>query len=106
MGHIQRVGLISKHHLDASAGVLAELAGWLEARDVRAVFEAETAALVGLPPGRPTAPPAERRRGARRAGRMARGPRRARGIRGGNGGARRPSSRTADGHARRAAEGL
>jgi NAD+ kinase len=54
MGHIQRVGLIAKHHLDASAGVLAELAGWLEARDVRPVFEAETAALVGLPPGRPT----------------------------------------------------
>jgi NAD+ kinase len=54
MGHIQRVGLIAKHRLDASAGVLAELAGWLEARDVRAVFEAETAALVGLPPGRPT----------------------------------------------------
>jgi NAD+ kinase len=54
MGHIQRVGLIAKHHLDAAAGVLAELAGWLEARDVRAVFEAETAALVGLPPGRPT----------------------------------------------------
>jgi NAD+ kinase len=54
MGHIKRVGLIAKHHLDAAAGVLAELAGWLEARDVRAVFEAETAALVGLPPGRPT----------------------------------------------------
>jgi NAD+ kinase len=55
MGRIQRVGLIAKHHLDAAAGVLAELAGWLEARDVRAVFETETAALVGLPPGRPTA---------------------------------------------------
>jgi NAD+ kinase len=54
MGRIQRVGLIAKHHLDAAAGVLAELAGWLEARDVRAVFETETAALVGLPPGRPT----------------------------------------------------
>jgi NAD+ kinase len=54
MGHIERVGLIAKHHLDAAAGVLAELAGWLEARDVRPVFESETAALVGLPPGRPT----------------------------------------------------
>ena len=30
--HIQRVGLVAKHHLDAAAGVLAELAGWLEAR--------------------------------------------------------------------------
>jgi NAD+ kinase len=55
MGRIQRVGLVAKHHLDAAAGVLAELAGWLEARDVRAVFETETAALAGLPPGRPTA---------------------------------------------------
>src|SRR3954468_8422139 len=54
MAHIQRVGLIAKHNLDAAAGVLAELAGWLEARDVRAVFATETAALVGLPPGRPT----------------------------------------------------
>jgi NAD+ kinase len=54
MAHIQRVGLVAKHHLDAAAGVLAELAGWLEARHVHAVFETETAALVGLPPGRPT----------------------------------------------------
>jgi NAD+ kinase len=51
---IQRVGLVAKHNLDASAGVLAELAGWLEARGVEPVFETHTAALVGLPPGRPT----------------------------------------------------
>ena len=31
---IRRVGLVAKHNLDASAGVLAELAGWLEARGV------------------------------------------------------------------------
>jgi NAD+ kinase len=55
MQPIRRVGLVAKHHLDAAAGVLAELAGWLEARDVRPVFEVETAALVGLPPGRPVA---------------------------------------------------
>jgi NAD+ kinase len=51
---ITRVGLLAKRGLDAAANVLAELAGWLEARDVRAVFEVETAKLVGLPPGRPT----------------------------------------------------
>ncbi len=51
---IRRVGLVAKHNLDASAGVLAELAGWLEARDVEPVFETHTAELVGLPPGRPT----------------------------------------------------
>jgi len=51
---ITRVGLVAKSRLDAAAGVLADLAGWLEARDVRAVFETDTAALAGLPPGRPT----------------------------------------------------
>ena len=54
MAQITRVGLVAKHHLDAASGVLAELAGWLEARNVQTVFETETAALVGLPPGRPT----------------------------------------------------
>jgi len=51
---VARIGLIAKHLLDAAAGVLAELASWLEARGVRAVFETETAALAGLPEGRPT----------------------------------------------------
>ncbi|HET7216570.1 MAG TPA: NAD(+)/NADH kinase [Vicinamibacterales bacterium] len=54
MTPIARVGLVAKHNLDAAAGVVAELAGWLEARRVVPVFETETAALVGLPPGRPT----------------------------------------------------
>jgi len=54
MAQITRVGLVAKHHLDAASGVLAELAGWLEARNVQTVFETETAALVGLPPGRAT----------------------------------------------------
>ena len=52
MGHIQRVGLIAKHHLDAAAGVLAELAGWLEARDVaRGVRDRDRRA--GRPAARP-----------------------------------------------------
>ena len=54
MVKVARVGLIAKHNLDPAAGVLAELAGWLEARNVHTVFETETAALAGLPPGRPT----------------------------------------------------
>lgn len=53
---ITRVGLVAKTGLDAAAGVLAELAGWLEAREVRAVFETDTAALAGLPPDRGTVP--------------------------------------------------
>jgi NAD+ kinase len=54
MTPITRVGLVAKHNLDAAAGIVAELAGWLEARSVAPVFESHTAALVGLPPGRPT----------------------------------------------------
>jgi NAD+ kinase len=54
MTSIRRVGLVAKHNLEAAAGVLAELAGWLEARGAEPVFETNTAALVGLPPGRPT----------------------------------------------------
>lgn len=54
MPKVTRVGLVAKHRLDAAAGVLAELAGWLEAQGVGAVFENETAVLAGLPPGRPT----------------------------------------------------
>jgi NAD+ kinase len=53
---VTRVGLVAKRRLDAAAGVLAELAGWLEARHVSTVFEKETASLVGLPPDRPTSP--------------------------------------------------
>jgi len=54
MPTISRVGLVAKHNLDAAAGVLAELAGWLEARGATPVFETETATLAGLPPDRPT----------------------------------------------------
>lgn len=51
---ITRVGLTAKRGLEAASGVLAELAGWLHARDVEAVFETETARLAGVPAGRPT----------------------------------------------------
>ena len=51
---ITRVGLVAKTGLDAAAGALAELAGWLEARDVARGVRDQTAALAGLPPGRPT----------------------------------------------------
>src|SRR5512141_1613396 len=54
MTHITRIGRVAKHDHRAAAGVLAELAGWLEAHDVRAVFETDTAKLAGLPAGRAT----------------------------------------------------
>ena len=50
----QRVGIVAKARLAEAAGVIAELAGWLESRHVRPVFDTETAQLVGLPPDRPT----------------------------------------------------
>lgn len=54
MSEITRVGIVAKARLAEAAGVVAELAGWLEARNVHPVFDTETAALVGLPPDRPT----------------------------------------------------
>lgn len=51
---ITRVGLTAKRGLTAASGVIAELAGWLDARGVRAVFEEETARLAGVPTDRPT----------------------------------------------------
>jgi NAD+ kinase len=50
---ITRVGLTAKRGLTAASQVLADLAGWLEARGVSVVFENETAALAGVS-GRPT----------------------------------------------------
>lgn len=49
---MQRIGLVAKTRLEAAAGVLAELAGWLEAHGATPIFEADTAALAGVPPGR------------------------------------------------------
>jgi NAD+ kinase len=47
---ITRVGIVAKTRLGEAAGVIAELAGWLDARRLRVVFDTETAALAGLPP--------------------------------------------------------
>jgi NAD+ kinase len=54
MSQITRVGIVAKARLAEAAGVVAEVAGWLEARGVRPVFDTETAVLVGLPHDRPT----------------------------------------------------
>jgi NAD+ kinase len=51
---MNRVGIIAKTGLHAAAGALAELAGWLEARDAHPVFETQTAAIAGVPRNRPT----------------------------------------------------
>jgi NAD+ kinase len=43
---IRRVGIVAKRKLDASS-VLAELAGWLHARQLEVVLETDTAAMAG-----------------------------------------------------------
>ena len=45
---VSRVGIVAKSHLRAAASHLAEISVWLEARNIAAVFETATAAL--LPP--------------------------------------------------------
>ncbi len=54
MTQITRIGLVAKTRLGGAAGVLAELADWLEARGVTPVFETETAALTGRAASRHT----------------------------------------------------
>jgi NAD+ kinase len=44
---ISRVGLVAKHRVEAAAGVLLDLAAWLEARGIRPVFDTDSAALAG-----------------------------------------------------------
>jgi NAD+ kinase len=53
MSDIKRVGLVAKRRLGEAAGVIAELAEWLERRGVTAVFESDTAALAGGAGARP-----------------------------------------------------
>jgi NAD+ kinase len=44
---ISRVGLVAKHRVEAAAGVLLDLAAWLELRGIAPVFDDETAQLAG-----------------------------------------------------------
>jgi NAD+ kinase len=43
-----RVGLVAKHRVEAAAGVLVDLAAWLESRGLEVIFETETAQLAPL----------------------------------------------------------
>jgi len=52
---ISTVGIVAKSHLRAAAPHLAEIAAWLEARGVRAVFETATAQLMAEDGARPVA---------------------------------------------------
>jgi NAD+ kinase len=54
MPRISRVGVVAKQRVEAAAGVLTDLAAWLEARGLTVIFEAETAQLAGVRPGAQT----------------------------------------------------
>lgn len=51
---ISRVGLVAKQRVEAAASVLLELATWLEARRIEAVFDTNTADMAGLGTRYPT----------------------------------------------------
>ena len=44
-----RIGLVARQGLQGAAGVLAEITGWLQARELQVVFDTETAVLAGAP---------------------------------------------------------
>ena len=44
-----RIGLVARQGLQGAAGVLAEITGWLQARNLQVVFDTETAVIAGAP---------------------------------------------------------
>jgi NAD+ kinase len=46
---LNRVGVVARRDLQAGSGVLAEIAGWLQAHGIQAVFDTDTAVLAGVP---------------------------------------------------------
>ena len=50
---IRSVGLVAKTRLREAAGLLREIAGWLDERGVKAIFEEETAAIANPVTGQP-----------------------------------------------------
>ncbi len=51
---VTRVGVVARKNLQGAAGVLADIAGWLQARGIEVLFDADTAALIGAPKGAAT----------------------------------------------------
>jgi NAD+ kinase len=52
---ISRVGVVARRDLKGAASVLAEIAGWLQAHGIRAMFDTDTAGLAGVPKDFPIA---------------------------------------------------
>lgn len=51
---IARVGVVARKGLQGAAGVLADIAAWLQAHGIQTLFDTDTAALAGVPKGFPT----------------------------------------------------
>ena len=47
---VNRVGLVAKSRLREAAGLLREIAAWLDTRGVRAIYDEETATMAACPP--------------------------------------------------------
>jgi NAD+ kinase len=52
---ILRVGVVARRDLKGAASVLAEIAGWLQAHGISAIFDSDTAVLAGVPKEFPVA---------------------------------------------------
>jgi NAD+ kinase len=52
---VNRVGIVAKKGLHGASDVLAEIAGWLQGRGIKTMFDTDTAVLAGVPASWPIA---------------------------------------------------
>lgn len=52
---LKHVGVVARRDLQGASGVLADIAGWLQARGIQAMFDTDTAVLAGVPRNFPIA---------------------------------------------------
>lgn len=52
---LTKVGVVARRDLQGAAGVLADIAGWLQAHGIQAMFDTDTAVLAGVPKDFPIA---------------------------------------------------
>ncbi|HSL21218.1 MAG TPA: NAD(+)/NADH kinase [Vicinamibacterales bacterium] len=52
---LSKVGVVARKDLQGAASVLADIAGWLQARGIQAMFDTDTAVLAGVPKNWPIA---------------------------------------------------
>jgi NAD+ kinase len=55
LGSIKKVGVVARKELHGASTMLAEIAGWLQARGIQTVFDTDTAVLAGVPKDWPIA---------------------------------------------------